>query len=34
MNMLPDDLHPDDEGYRAMGEKVAATVFGRAPVPA
>ena len=37
-HMLPDDLHPDAEGYQAMGrnfvEKVAATVFGRAPVPA
>lgn len=35
-HMLPDDLHPDAEGYPAMGrnfvEKVAATVFGRAPV--
>ena len=38
MNMLPDDLHPDVESYRAMGwnfvEKVSATVFGRAAVPA
>ena len=37
-HMLPDDLHPDADGYQAMGqnfvEKVAATVFGRAPVPA
>ena len=37
-HLLPDDLHPDAEGYQAMGwnfvEKVAATVFGRAPVAA
>ena len=37
-HLLPDDLHPDAEGYQAMGrnfvDKVASTVFGRAPVPA
>ncbi len=37
-HMLPDDLHPDAEGYQAMGrnfvEKVASTVFGRVPVAA
>ena len=38
VEMLPDDLHPDAEGYQAMGrnfvEKVAAPIFGRAPVTA
>ena len=38
VHMLPDDLHPDAEGYQAMGrnfvEKVAAPIFGRAPVTA
>ncbi len=37
-HMLPDDLHPDAEGYQAMGrnfvDKVASTVFGRVPVAA
>ncbi len=37
-HLLPDDLHPDAEGYQAMGrnfvEKVASTVFGRVPVAA
>lgn len=38
LDMLPDDLHPDAEGYQALGrnfvEKVAAPIFGRAPVMA